>query len=197
MHKGRTFSGLTAGIAAAVLVMAGLYVWEQRHLTSGVVSPTGLQKPAIAASGASVGSSTEDVPEDVLNRITLALNSISGLNELVVEPAAGGGYQVSATVSLAGSATSEEFQNTVGQFFTSVYSSHCNVQDAEVYAMQNGRIVAGAGLGISVYKQISSTAGVSRFSLVDALKGATNNTEGVDDKWFSTKLATGSQPSGS
>jgi hypothetical protein len=150
-----------------------------------------------AATASDVAISPQDVPDSVLKALQLHLTDVPGLQEWAVLPAAGGnGYSVSATVELALNGGVGQKDETVDRdimaFFQGVYGSGADVADAHIYFLQDGRPVAGAGLGQSTYDKLGVTASTSPATFTNVIAEQPMQTsDGPDDCWFESTLDEG------
>ncbi|MCF8564819.1 hypothetical protein LLE49_08760 [Alicyclobacillus tolerans] len=187
------------GRFAAVVVIAllmGAY-----GLAASGLNPSASQVPAAgketvgtlgtAAGGTTQGTSVGDVSNQVVADIAKQLGVVGGLNDLVVLPVSGGqSYMVSATVDLADHSLSTAQWNAmvkkdVPVFFAGAFKAGSSIEDAQVYFMVNGQIVAGAGLGKSAYQALSSEVSTGQSGFDAMLSSAPMvTTQGASQRWF-------------
>ncbi|GMA48917.1 hypothetical protein GCM10025857_02740 [Alicyclobacillus contaminans] len=157
-----------------------------------------LQPTSAAGLGAAQSAppiSDADVPDSVLADLKSHLNQLSDLQEWVVLPAdAPNHYTVSGTVELAldgaTGQTDAMVEHDVQTFFENVYQSGVAVDDAHLYILQDGRVVAGAGLGRDAYAKLGaavSTAEPAQFTDLLATQ-ASSDIEGPEDCWYQSLL---------
>ncbi|MCL6637386.1 MAG: hypothetical protein K6T26_05510 [Alicyclobacillus sp.] len=169
---------LTLGVAA--------YLCADLALFGGPVS----QQPVVGTKAAVPADATLDVPDTVVNQIAQATAVVPGVDELVVLPAAGGGYTVSAQVTLAAQAAGDEDWRPraaadATHFFRAVYGAGPDVRNAQVYFFAGGRLVGGADLGKAAYQQLSLAVDTSPDAFVQAVQALPVRTGGgVDDSWL-------------
>lgn len=136
-------------------------------------------------------SSSSDVSDAVVAKVAQSLSNVLGDNdELVVLPATGStGVTVSATITLdGGDPSSTNWKQTVsddiGQYFTDIYTLTQPIENAQVYFLQNGQLVAGAEVGRQVYKQLTDTTGTGSGGFVQSLAAQPVRTnQGAMDSW--------------
>lgn len=136
-------------------------------------------------------SASTDVPDSVVKAIAEDTGVVPGLEDLVVlGSATGTGYVVSATVDLGyGSSPPSNWQSQVERdvmaYFQGVYGSGKPVSSAELYFLQDGQIIAGAGLGVDVYHKLSPAAFSTGQGFVQDLKSQPMVAgDSPDDSWF-------------
>ncbi len=159
--------------------------------------PSSTAMDSSAATTSDVPISPRDVPDSVLKALQLHLTDVTDLQEWAVLPADGGnGYSVSATVELALSGGEGQNDQTVDSdimaFFQGVYGSGADVADAQIYFLQDGRPVAGAGLGQSTYDKLGVTASTSPVTFANVIAAQPMQTSnGPNDCWFESTLDEG------
>jgi hypothetical protein len=132
-----------------------------------------------------------DVSDEAVQTLTESLgNIVSQSDELAILPAVGGtGFTVSATISLDQSdASGVDWRQTVSddisQYFADVYAQTQPIEDAQIYFLKAGQLVAGAGLGRQVYQQLSGTVSTGSGGLVPVIQAQPVRTnQGVMDSW--------------
>jgi hypothetical protein len=141
--------------------------------------------------------SSRDVPDSVLQALQMHLTDVPDLQEWAVLPAvAGNGYSVSATVELALNGgvgqNNDAVDRDIMAFFQGVYGSGADVADAHIYFLQDGRPVAGAGLGQSTYRNLGVTASTTPATFANVIAAQPMRTsDGPDDCWFESTLDDG------
>ena len=170
----------------AVLGVAGYYAGKMVYEAN--------LKPPLSSSSAAISQpaiSTNDVPENVVQKVTDSVSGVAGLDEMVVLPAKGGsGYSVTAQIDLGSNVVnstdaSDKIQTETSKYFTGIFSSKENVVNAEVYFLVNGQIVASAGLGKVAYGELTARTGTSPFDLTASLQTMPMKTgAGAENSWF-------------
>lgn len=135
----------------------------------------------------------QDVSNAVVSAIAARLQSVSGLDELVVEPSSSSaGYTVSAEVDLGPNPNesklswSPKVASAAEAYFTNLFSGSEKIVNAQVYFILGGQVVASAGLGQAVYQHMEvSTSTMSDMSFVAILSHQPTMTSGgMKDSWF-------------
>jgi hypothetical protein len=186
--------------AAMVVVLGAAYAILDTRLMQGDPSiaawvSSGEFSLATAVQSAFQSTSAGNVPDAAVAAITNHVGQVQGLNELVVTPAdTGQGYDVSATVDLGENpavsyaAWSKTVKQDVPAYFQDVFGSGQPVQEAEVYFLLDGNLVAGAALGASAYQALGtevSTSGASQSAWVSTLASEpVVEDAGPNTRWF-------------
>lgn len=175
--------GLLVSIIAfgALAYAAVMLVMLHADVLSGLPSRSGsTHQAAPAAAG--------NVPNGILRKVASQLNNVAGVNELYVQAAPSGGYIVSATAQVGSKATNTQVKNIINQYLQGLYGGNVNVSDAQIYILQNGMIVAGAGLGADVYHKLASTTGTKPFSLAQHLRSPGVTSQGANNDWIESQI---------
>jgi hypothetical protein len=176
-------------LAAVIVVFTAAYAVAMQDF--GIKRPS---SPAdvTATSGLTAGTSSADVPDEVINALKLQLTNLPDLEEWVVLPGEQGGYTVSATVQLLAHDPDHRGDDVIARdvktFFEDVYGSGVDISDAKVYFLQAGELIGGAGLGEAAYRKINvetSTSGQDFVSLLSATTTAVS--DGPEECWFATR----------
>lgn len=133
-----------------------------------------------------------DVPSSVETAVVSRLQNVKGANELVVTPSSSGaGYDVSATVDLGDDENisygtwAAMVKQDLPSYFEGVFGSGQPIQQADVYFLLDGQIVAGAALGATAYQTIDSATSANGSNWVTAMAGLpVDTTEGPNARWF-------------
>lgn len=188
-----------AGTALVVGLLVVVYALADLSLASNV--PVAMKHHGSLTSGGAAATGVSTVPQSpgnvssaTVQAIAQSLQGVNGVNELVVLPnTSGSGVTVSATVDIADHTVPEStwspiVQNDVRAFFTGLYKSGENVQNAEVYFTVNQKVIAGADVGVKAYQDLTTQTATGGSGFVQALASAPMVTnEGAKDIWFQTQ----------
>jgi hypothetical protein len=107
---------------------------------------------------------SELAPDLIQQQVAQAVGTIPGLSELFVSQLHNGGYMVHATVELSGDdalAPAPNQFNRIGlSYMNQVYSLKLPIQSAEIFIVQNNRMVFGMGVG-EKYKNLFTSLPVN------------------------------------
>ncbi|QQE80865.1 hypothetical protein [Alicyclobacillus sp. SO9] len=167
------FGAMAYAVVMLVMSHTGILNRPSSQTVSG-------QKATQAAAG--------NVPNGILHQVAKQLNNVSAVNELYVQAAPTGGYIVSATAQVNSKATNQQIKTVINNYLQGLYGGSVNVSDAQIYILQNGIIVAGAGLGRSAYNKLASTTETKPFSLTQQLKTPGITSQGVNNDWLESQV---------
>ncbi len=172
-------------VAALVLV----YGFVEHHFVQiqAANAQSATTSPALAMTSGTVAQQIQD-------EIIAGLGNIA-VDQIAFFPLQGNDVGVYATVNLGygtGPLTTIEMstiRQDINAWFADVYGQNLPVADAEVYFDQDGRTVAGAGLGIDAYRAMASKAsgGTGRGIANVLAQGKQVTGEGVNESWISTE----------
>lgn len=171
----------------AVLVVA--YGFLEQHLAQvrGVGRQSMATSPALAMT-------SKTVPQQIQDQVIAGVGNVP-VDQIVFFPLKGNGVGVYATVNLGyasgpiSSGEMSKIRQDINTWFADVYGNNLPVADAEVYFEQDGRTVAGAGLGIDAYKALATrtSSGVGNGIASVLAKTRQVSGEGVNESWLSTQ----------
>lgn len=141
-------------------------------------------------------TTTLDVPYSVQNGVMNTLSNVQQLDEVVVlgDPSQNG-YDVSATVDLGDAPVlsaneTAQIKADVDAFFKDLYTTRRDIKQAELFFLQNGQAVAGAGVGSDAYQKLAlESSSMGTEDLTSVLQHtALNESQDPNESWIETNL---------